>query len=75
MKWSIGKEVDGVITDDPKMYLEVCKSYTGEKTRLPWKVWGSVILMSILARLFSLIFRSKYGFNVDFAKIRAGLEP
>ncbi|KAK0643052.1 PLC-like phosphodiesterase [Cercophora newfieldiana] len=28
MEWSIRKESDGVITDDPKLFLEVCKRYT-----------------------------------------------
>jgi len=27
MEWSIRKEVDGVITDDPKKFLEVCKRH------------------------------------------------
>jgi phosphatidylglycerol phospholipase C len=74
MKWSIGKEVDGVITDDPKTYLEVCKNYTGEKIRLPWKTWAKVFALSIVARFFSFLFRSKYGFWVDMKKIKAAME-
>ena len=27
MEWSIRKQVDGVITDDPKLFLEVCDRY------------------------------------------------
>jgi len=27
MEWSIRKKVDGVITDDPKLFLEVCDRY------------------------------------------------
>lgn len=27
MEWSIRKKVDGVITDDPKLFLEVCGRY------------------------------------------------
>ncbi|ESZ96859.1 hypothetical protein SBOR_2780 [Sclerotinia borealis F-4128] len=27
MRWSIENEVDGVVTDDPKKYLEVCEEY------------------------------------------------
>ena len=74
MKWSIGKEVDGVITDDPKKYLEVCKNYGGEKIRLPLKKWGSVILINILAALLSLLSRSKYGFAVNVEKVKKSLE-
>lgn len=77
MKWSIGKEVDGVITDDPKTYLEVSKNFTGEKTQVPWKEWGSVILINILARIFfGLFFRSKkYGVSANMPKIKASREP
>jgi len=64
MKWSIHKGVDGIITDDPKRYLEVCKNYEGEPICLPLRMWGSVIGMNILAFIFSLIFRSRYGFKL-----------
>jgi len=65
MKWSIHKEVDGIITDDPKRYLEVCKEYEGESICLPLMMWGSVIWVNILAFIFSLFFRSRYGFKVQ----------
>lgn len=29
MKWSIKKEADGVITDDPRLFLEVCEKFKG----------------------------------------------
>ncbi|WYZ41713.1 hypothetical protein EsH8_V_000608 [Colletotrichum jinshuiense] len=29
MEWSIGAEVDGVITDDPELFLEVCRRWEG----------------------------------------------
>jgi phosphatidylglycerol phospholipase C len=74
MKWSIGKEVDGVITDDPKKYLEVCKSYSGGKMQLPLKMWGSVAWMNVFARVLSFLFRIKYGFKVDLKKIAKALE-
>ena len=74
MKWSICKEVDGVITDDPKKYLEVCKRYHGERVHVPLKLWGTVIWMNILAGIFSLLFRYRYGFRIDAAKIRKSLE-
>ncbi|KAI1107056.1 PLC-like phosphodiesterase [Jackrogersella minutella] len=31
MEWSIRKELDGVITDDPKLFLEVCARATGKE--------------------------------------------
>jgi phosphatidylglycerol phospholipase C len=74
MKWCIAKGVDGVITDDPKTYLEVCKNYGGEKIRIPFKQWGSVIFWNIMAALFSVFFRIRFGFKIDPAKIKKSLE-
>jgi phosphatidylglycerol phospholipase C len=74
MKWCIGKGINGVITDDPKKYLEVCENYQGEKLRLPFKSWGGLIWMNILAAVFSLLFRYRYGFKIDAAKIRKSLQ-
>jgi hypothetical protein len=31
MEWSIRKELDGVISDDPKLYLEVCDRWRDDK--------------------------------------------
>ena len=74
MKWCIGKDVDGVITDDPKQYLEVCKNYDGEKLPLSWKTWGAVMVLNFGAMFFSWLFRTKHGFSVDPAKVRAILK-
>jgi phosphatidylglycerol phospholipase C len=60
MKWAIMKEVDGVITDDPKKYLEVSEDYSGEKFRLSIKQLGTAIWINILAIFFSFIFRFRY---------------
>jgi phosphatidylglycerol phospholipase C len=68
MKWSIRKEVDGVITDDPKKYLEVCKSYKGEKIHHSLRSWATIIWINMLATVFSLPFRYKRGFTVDVKK-------
>jgi phosphatidylglycerol phospholipase C len=65
MKWSIRKEVDGVITDDPKKYLEVVEKYQGEKIHLPLRSWGPLIWKTMLAAVFSLVFRYRHGFKVD----------
>jgi phosphatidylglycerol phospholipase C len=74
MKWSIGKEVDGVITDDPKKYLEVCDTYRGEKIRLPLKMWGSVIWINIFAALIGLFFRRRYGFRIDVGEVKKSFQ-
>lgn len=33
MRWAIGKRLDAVITDDPRLFLEVCKRYGEEEAR------------------------------------------
>lgn len=70
MKWCISKGVEGVITDDPETYLKVCKSYQGEKIRFTSKMWISVILWNIVARLFSLAIRTRFGFEINVGKRR-----
>jgi phosphatidylglycerol phospholipase C len=75
MKWSIRQEVDGVITDDPKKYLEVCKSYNkGEKLRHSRESWKAIFWMHMRALVFGLSFRYKHGLWVDVKKVRKSLE-
>lgn len=72
MKWSIKKEVDGVITDDPKKFLEVCKDYDENAPlhRLTIREYPSVVWINILVIVFSLLFRFRYGFTIDIKKLR-----
>lgn len=74
MKWCIQKEVDGVITDDPKRYLEVCESYYGgEDVGHSWGEWRSVIWWNWMAAVFGLGFRFRHGFWVDVDGVRKRL--
>jgi hypothetical protein len=71
MKWSIKKEVDGVITDDPKKYLEVCKSYEKrEKIYHGWRAWRTVLWWNYQAFMFSIPFRIKHGLFVDVNEVK-----
>lgn len=74
MKWSIRKQVDGVITDDPKKYLDVCKSYDGRRVSIPFKLWPPVIMVNVLATIFGFMFRYKYGFRINPLTIKAQAE-
>jgi phosphatidylglycerol phospholipase C len=65
MKWSIRKEVDGVVTDDPKKFLEISEQWNGEKIHLPLKQWGFALWMNILVVVFSPLFWWRYGVKVD----------
>jgi phosphatidylglycerol phospholipase C len=69
MKWSILKEVDGVITDDPKKFLKVCDGSDGEEIHLPFKAWRFVIWLNIKCVFYSIIYWYRYGFKIDYAKV------
>jgi phosphatidylglycerol phospholipase C len=72
MRWSIGKKVDGVITDDPKKFLEVCDSYdeTATPYQVPLKAYGSVLWFNFLVLTFGMLFQLKYGFRIDTSKLK-----
>lgn len=70
MKWSIYKEVDGVITDDPKKYLEVCESYQGEKVQLTVSSLMSIIFVNLMFTVFSVVFRYRFVSVADLKKAR-----
>jgi len=74
MKWSIRKQVDGVITDDPKKYLEVCKNYRDEKVRMKWGQLGLLIIFHTLAVPVWLILKITLGFEIDGMEICRLLE-
>ncbi|TVY78138.1 Phosphatidylglycerol phospholipase C [Lachnellula suecica] len=74
MKWGIRKDVDGVITDDPKKYLEVCKSYNkSEWLWHSWASWKAIIKMHLRALTWGFAFRYKHGYFVDVQKVRKSL--
>ena len=60
MKWSIMKGVDGVITDDPKKYLDLARNYDGEQFQLSLKQVGTAIWINILSTFFGFVFRFRY---------------
>jgi glycerophosphoryl diester phosphodiesterase len=73
MRWCIRKELDGVITDDPKKFLEVCKDYEEEpaekdvksKEKYHAKDWVHILRIQILVAVFVMYFQFKYGWRVD----------
>ena len=74
MKWSIRKEVDGVITDDPKKYLEVCKDYDGKKPRMKWGTLGLIVFYQTMAFPLGFFLRWRFGYFVDAEKMKHILE-
>lgn len=65
MRWSIKKELDGVITDDPKKFLEVCDEWEhGKRTiTIPFKEILLLLWLNLMMLLFGAIFRWKYPFR------------
>jgi glycerophosphoryl diester phosphodiesterase len=73
MRWCIRKELDGVITDDPKKFLEVCKDYEevppekDVKSKEKYKAgdWMHILRIQVLVAVFVVLFRFKYGWTVE----------
>jgi hypothetical protein len=61
MRWSIGRGVDGVLTDDPKRFLDIADEYVeGQSAGIPWRAWVFALWINILALLFGGLFRWRY---------------
>lgn len=65
MRWSIKHELDGVITDDPKRFLEVCDEWEhGKRTiDLGCLHFLLIIWLHISVTIFGMILRRKYPFR------------
>ncbi|KAI9870891.1 MAG: gamma-tubulin, partial [Pleopsidium flavum] len=71
MKWSIRKEVDGVITDDPKKFLEVCDRWDdGERdVKVSWLQLLDVVRINLYVATFGILFWWKFGEGIDRREI------
>lgn len=67
MKWSIQKGVDGVITDDPETFNEVCDNWTDTQKRVhpTWKQWAYTFWLYIIMALFSIPLRHRLPGSVN----------
>ena len=74
MKWSIQKEVDGVITDDPKRFKKICDEWDDELepiARVSIMQWLYTFWLWMLVFVFSFTFRKKFPETVDgYLKMR-----
>jgi hypothetical protein len=56
MEWCIRKGVDGVITDDPRLFREVCERWGRGQERRGWRQWGrEVVAWGVMALLMPAI--------------------
>lgn len=67
MKWSIRKEVDGVITDDPKKFLDVCDRWDDAERDVNLnchQIWD-IIRINLYVAIFGILFWWKFGEGID----------
>ena len=62
MKWCIRKQLDGVITDDPKLFLEVCRNFDSREKEqgLSVRTWLDVLRIWVLATIFGFLYRNRF---------------
>lgn len=67
MKWCVQKELDGVITDDPKKFNEVCNNWDDSEpeAKPSWVQWVYTFWLLFVVSFFGLMFRRKFPEGVD----------
>lgn len=61
MEWCIRRDIDGVLTDDPKLFLEVCKRFDpNTEERLSWWTWIDVLKIWLLALFLGFFWRNRF---------------
>jgi glycerophosphoryl diester phosphodiesterase len=71
MQWGIAKGLDGIVTDDPKKFLEVRKKWEMEGTRkvgFTLREWVKILQMQVLIFVFGTYMRWKMGMNRPIAR-------
>ena len=77
MKWCIKKELDGVITDDPEKFKQVCHDWehgSGERHRdvkITYRSWAMVAWVHCMVMMFGTIFWWRYG-RLDRSQTEGG---
>lgn len=67
MRWCISHGLDGVVTDDPKLFLAVCDEWSRSPkvTRLSFRMWYDIIKINVLAFFFGFLFRWRHRARLD----------
>ena len=62
MKWSIKQGLDGVITDDPKRFQEVCDDWENGKrhVEISWRMWFHILRFNLWVFIFGNIYWWKW---------------
>lgn len=69
MKWSICKGADGVITDDPKLFNDVCDEFDddtdAQQSYITWSQWLYTFWLYVLMALFSIPLKHRFPGTAD----------
>ena len=67
MQWCIEHRLDGVISDDPKKYLDVCDAWEKEPKPVRWTLreWLGLLRFQVMIGIYFFIFRWRVGSGVD----------
>jgi hypothetical protein len=72
MRWGIRQGLDGVVTDDPKLFLEVRKSWhEGTKDGLRIRDALDIVRVNFFTIIYSLLFWVMFGMREGRAKKRS----
>lgn len=62
MRWDIRHGLDGVVTDDPKLFVEVRKGWhEGMKNDIGLWMWLDVLRANLFVMIFSFFLRLRHG--------------
>ena len=72
MRWSIEQQCDGVITDDPKLFEDVCRDWKAGKTTVKYTktIWFETLWMWTTITIFGALFYWKYGPRAEITQMR-----
>lgn len=64
MRWDIREGLDGVVTDDPKLFLEVRNSWhEGVKDGVSVLAWLDVLRINFFCLIYTVLFQLMFGFQ------------
>ncbi len=67
LDWCIRRKLDGVVTDDPKKFLELQDQFAESKQPPAWSATQipNLLRINIIIWIFTFIFGRKHGFGLD----------
>lgn len=64
MRWDIRHGLDGVVTDDPKLFVQVRDSWhEGVKDGVSVMAWLDVLRVNFFCLIYTFLFQLKFGFQ------------